>query len=307
MINIKLTEDEKWIKANRKRQKEIAALDMHGNKVVDTCSRCGAINVPSHKHYPTMCIECGKLYGRWKKAVRNNIQSELRRLKPILLQRYERLLKTDKDTASRCETFYKRVEQTEVTEMKQSIITHKACKQCGRDLDIERFRKYKPRGRGAYETSTGYYTICKDCESISNRAAAALKKGDEETLKLLREHYQTLSDKGLPLVTAAARRVLGVDDVVGHNSTFVGLLQRVSGRGGDGLAHDSDTVLLNNDMPDIELSKHCEKIRNREYTCADDAYEAHRRLTARFSSEELLSEMNALIEEWYDDEENADG
>ena len=269
--------------AIRNRYKRVAALDINGNQLVRTCSHCGASNVPCHKHRSSLCVECGKLYDRWLKAARDNIKSELRLLKPILLTRYDKAMAMDKSVATRSANFFEQVKQTEVDEMDSAI---KRCKQCGRELPVSRFRRYKSRGAGVRNTNTGYNTLCRDCESISNRAAAALKRGDEDTLSKLRTHYKALQDRGLPPVTASARRVLGEDVAVSRGvDTLDSLLAQVSGVG------------------ESDISRHCRLLRERAYSCVDEAYEVHKTLVARLTEAGLYEEANELLEDWFDEED----
>lgn len=96
----------------------------------------------------------------------------------------------------------------------------KVCKQCGRKLPVDSFRKYRPRGKGIYNTKQGRSTLCKNCESVNNivagierrEAAGTATVKDAENKQLLIAHYQQLIDLGLPPVTAAAKRLMGLDD-----------------------------------------------------------------------------------------------
>jgi hypothetical protein len=180
----------------------------------------------------------------------------------------------------------------EVQEMNKVEQTTKVCKQCGRELRVDHFRPYVPRGRGVYKTTTGRSTLCKDCESISSRAAAALKRNDEKTIEKLHHYYQALSDRGFPPVTSAARKILGVDTDDGSKSNLDSLLGEVLSAG----SKSPDKI-----RADIEV--HCRLLRERGYACADEAYEAHKRLIPCITDTTLLSELNELIEDWYDDED----
>lgn len=281
----KLSEEALNERAIRNRYKSVAALDIHGNRLVLTCSHCGASNVPCHKHRTSLCVDCGKLYERWLKAARKGIKSELRLLKPILLARYEKALATDKSVATRSAKFFEQVEQMEVNEMD---IISKMCKQCGRDLPIDKYRRYTARGAGMRYTMPGYNTICKDCESINNRAAAAMKRGDEAMIGKLREHYKVLQDRGFPPVTAAARRLLGVEaEVRDDRKSLDDLLAQVSGIG----------------VTDAE--RHCRLLRERSYVSVDEAYEVHKTLVAELTKEGLYEVATELLEQWFDDEEDA--
>ena len=155
----------------------------------------------------------------------------------------------------------------------------KICKQCGRTLDDECFRKTAPRGRGVYKTTQGSSTICRECESLNIRAHTALKKieaGIPVDTSQLRQHYQLLTDMGHPPVTAAARRLMGLEPLSASKET--------------------NTLLANTD-----LLMHIKKIRDRSYASFDEADEAHRRLEDRLKAAGLYEEENELLEVWYDE------
>lgn len=94
------------------------------------------------------------------------------------------------------------------------------CKQCGLELPVEEFKQYTPRGEGIRRTTVGRYTICKHCEKLSTYAAKLQKRfesGNATEIELqereaLRNYYDELVAKGLPLVTAPVRRLMGVAD-----------------------------------------------------------------------------------------------
>ena len=162
----------------------------------------------------------------------------------------------------------------------------KKCKQCGRKLPLDNFRKYSARGRGVYETKQGYYTICKDCESISNRARTAIANGNEKVTSRLTEHYKRLLDMGFPPVTAPAKQLL--------NWTK---------------ANDDDNDkledLLNKVAPAIEytIEDHCRLVRERGYASFSEADEVHKKLAKRLKEAGLYEEINDLMDEWYMDED----
>ena len=245
------------------------------------CKYCGATNVYTHSRRHNMCTECGKLYERWRKAVSNNIISELQLLKPLLLERYERGKEANSEPDNPAATMYEKILNTEVPEMIEQ--THKVCKQCGRRLPVDNFRQYAARGRGVYNTKQGRYTICKDCESISNRAAAALRSGNQEVIDKLTEHYQALLDKGFGPVTAPARQLLGATKAE---------------RKSEGL---DDMLRLVRQEDASELDEHCRLVRERGYASADEAYDAHKRLY-KSMPKALQDELNELIEDWFDEE-----
>ena len=152
----------------------------------------------------------------------------------------------------------------------------KTCKQCGRTLDEVCFRQTKSRSKGIYKTSTGSSTMCRECESLNNRAHAALRRGDTVAIETLRNHYQNLMDAGHPPVSAAARRLMGLEP-----------LQSV---------RETNSLLIN-----TELLAHIAKVRDRSYASFEEADAAHRRLADQLRASGLYGEANELLEEWYDE------
>ena len=162
----------------------------------------------------------------------------------------------------------------------------KTCKQCGRLLPEESFKQYPSRGRGVYQTTQGRHTICLECESISRRAAYAMKKGDEEVIEMLRNHYQMLQDRGYPPATAAAKDLMGVKN--GYTPKR---------RGKEAL---SDLLASVGQSPTVDFVA---KLERREFENADKAYEAHKPLITSLREEGKLEYVTALIEAWYDEED----
>lgn len=154
----------------------------------------------------------------------------------------------------------------------------RVCKQCGQELDESCFRKTKSRSTGRYQTNTGYSTLCKGCESLNQRAYAALKSGNLEAQEKLRAHYQRQWDElGLPPVTAAARRLLGLEDPADRP--------------------ESNKVLV-----DADLRIHAAKVRDRTYSTVEEADAVHRQLTDRLQAAGLYEETTNLLDDWYMDE-----
>lgn len=252
-----------------------AKLDVYGNRIVETCACCGGEMLLAHKHRTNMCVDCGKLMERWRKAVSGNVQSELRLLQPQLIQ----ILSAS--TSTKADELLKKVR--EVSIMRDSINreTTRVCKQCGRQLSlVDNYRRYVSRSKGVYATEPGYHTICKACESINMRADQAIKKGDQELINKLKTHYRALEAKGLPPVTAAARRLMGYYPDQPRN-TLDDLLAEVQGIG------------------ESELDRHCRLVRTRGYATFDEADREHRRLVDALKDAGLYEEINELMEDWY--------
>ena len=155
----------------------------------------------------------------------------------------------------------------------------KTCKQCGRTLPLESFRPYVPRGRGVYSTTTGRNTICKDCESLSSRAASALRRGDTEAIEKLTRYYKVLQERGYEPVTAPAKRLLGIVVKPGSRSNLDNAIQAMLG--------DSDVQL------------HYKKVQERSYASFDEADRVHKELTERLKQAGLYEVVNDLMDDWY--------
>lgn len=155
----------------------------------------------------------------------------------------------------------------------------KKCKQCGRMLEDDQFRPTKSRSRGIYKTTKlGSSSICRSCESLNVRAHKALKDGDEAAIEKLRTHYQKLHGIGLPPVTAAAKKLLGIVSPTDGRET------------NKALNYDYDVLV------------HAEAVRNRIYSSVDEADEVHKRLAERLKEAGLYAEISDLLDEWFMDE-----
>ena len=246
------------------------------------CNYCGTLNAVKHKHHTNRCVDCGKLYDRYRKALRRGTKSE------IILCGDRMLTRGTNGAPGLQDTFYNKISVT-IKSLKEEVImtaTHKTCKQCGRYLAIEEFRKYKPRGNGVYNTTQGYNTICKNCEAISSRASVALSKNDGATIQQLTEHYKLLQSRGFEPVTAPAKRLLGVDttkQAASRRATLRDLLDITQG---------------NNET---ELERHCRLVRQRGYASFEEADAVHRRLAGELSrlGPDVYEEINNLMDDWY--------
>lgn len=90
----------------------------------------------------------------------------------------------------------------------------KHCKQCGRDLPEEVFRKYSPRGKGIRKSTQGRNTTCITCERQNGAIAIIWRKEnkteeDKQTLKAAAEYYKKLVAAGNFPVGPYAKYILG--------------------------------------------------------------------------------------------------
>lgn len=169
----------------------------------------------------------------------------------------------------------------------------KECKQCGRMLDESKYRSYKPRGKGVYKKPkpVSSSTICRDCEALNQRAAVFLKKIDEgkpydgDALRKLQRYYNLLVANGRPPVTAAARRLIGLQPI--------------------DRTPTSRTVdeLLDSFVTEDSIAEHIDKVKQRAYASFEQADAVHRRLTPQLKEAGMYEEVNNLMDDWYMDED----
>ena len=162
----------------------------------------------------------------------------------------------------------------------------KVCKQCGRTLPDEFFRPYVARGRGIYSTTQGRHTICKDCESMSNRAAAALKKNDIVAIAKLTKYYETLQSRGYAPVTAPAKKLLGISTTQTKAASLDDAIQAMLGNTGTNECVD-------------KAQEHYKRIKERTYESAEEADRVHRTLEDSLRAAGLYEEATELLDEWY--------
>jgi hypothetical protein len=108
------------------------------------------------------------------------------------------------------------------------------------------------------------------------KALEAGQRVDEEKLNKLKTHYQMMLDMGYPLVTAAAKRLMGIDD---------------------GSSTNRETSV----DKDADLYAHILAVRNRTYSSFDEADEVHVRLAQRLHAVGLYEEVNNLMDEWFEE------
>ena len=278
------------------------------------CNYCGAVGAAAHQKYSDICWECATLLNRYRSAAAKGRYKNQVRVGKQLLER-------GRSASAVYRPLYAKIKE-EITMIEEQLNNnnvstddtgapqidlkpcsdpcdkpegtcsdpepqYKVCKQCGRKLRVDTsFRKYVPRGRGIYATTQGYHTLCKDCESISIRAANAIKCNDEEIMNKLREYYKILDSRGLPPVTKPARILLGVE-ADRPSAKLDALLSR----------------MLGEDPDESELDRHCRLVRERGYASFDEADAVHRTMTDKLKAAGLYEEINNLMDEWFDEED----
>lgn len=190
---------------------------------IDQCRLCGCTNPERHNKYTTMCVDCGKLYARYlKHGTKDSVTAGKQ-----LLSRCSG--NAAPDTITLITKIQKQLQEVEV--MKD---TSKVCKQCGRMLPIDEYRKYAARGKGIYDTSTGYHTVCRECENFNQTVNNAYRKPSEERtpkqvdlLQKAEELYKVLHSRGLEPKGRFAADVLGINKSVDTQSSTDRYLEMV--------------------------------------------------------------------------------
>ena len=133
---------------------------------------------------------------------------------------------------------------------------NKTCVQCGRLLPISSYRPYTPRGKGIYNTTVGYHTVCKECENFNQTVAVAYNSEartpkQDALLEQAKVLYETLHARGLAPKGRYAAAVLGLTKEVKKTSVdnYLAALMGI----GDELMDEYDRLLSLEltDEPDV--------------------------------------------------------
>ena len=133
---------------------------------------------------------------------------------------------------------------------------NKKCVQCGRTLPISSYRQYAPRGKGIYNTTVGYHTVCKECENFNQTVAVAYNSEARTPkqvalLEQAKALYETLHARGLAPKGRYAADVLGLTKEVKKTSVdnYLAALMGI----GDELMDEYDRLLSLEltDEPDV--------------------------------------------------------
>lgn len=181
--------------------------DAFGVQKIDECRICKKMNVDAHKKYRTMCVECGKLYARYlKKGSKDSLTAGKR-----LVDRCS--AHPNMETEHLIEQIKKQIKEASI-----SMNEQKVCKQCGRNLCVDAYRKYVSRSKGIYNTTTSYHTVCKECENFNQQVNNAYTKPIEirtpkqvELLSKAKILYEELHRRGLEPKGRYAAYVLGIN------------------------------------------------------------------------------------------------
>jgi len=173
------------------------------------------------------------------------------------------------------------------------LVDTKQCKQCGRILELDKFRKYSSRSRTKKEGPTGCNTVCKDCESINMKAYnlsrnTNLTQQDLEMLDKIKQHYTALMERGYPPVTAAARKLMNYEQPDGPAS----LVRAERSLSAFGEIANYTKV----------LTEHIQKIKDRSYASFDEADAKHKELVDKLRGAGLYEQATDLLDEWFMEE-----
>lgn len=181
--------------------------DAFGVIRVDECRICKVNYGIAHAKYSTMCVDCGKLYARYLKT---DTKDSFTAGKKLLSRCAPGVSLETEDLMAKIKKQLK-----EANNMQES----KVCKQCGRRLNIDAFRKYVPRGAGIYDTTVGRHTVCKECENFNQLVNTAYRKPvdkrtqkQNELLEKAKEFYEELHRRGLEPKGRYAADVLGISN-----------------------------------------------------------------------------------------------
>lgn len=194
-------------------------IDNKGTRIVDECRVCHKFDREAHRKHPTMCSSCGALYERFMKTGTKDSDTAARKLLAVI--------KPDQTD----ELYNKLIRRT--TMSGSNSRGRKACKQCGRMLEMDNFRKYVPRGTGKYTTTVGRHTICMECERFNQTINNTYKRDtrspeQEQLLEQAKALYKTLADRGLEPKGRYAADVLGISQtkVVDTTASYINMLMQ---------------------------------------------------------------------------------
>ena len=177
---------------------------------------------------------------------------------------------------------------------------YKVCKQCGRMLRIDAYRKYVSRSKGKYETTTGHHTVCRECENFNQQVNNAYSKpaemrsnAQELLLDKAKHLYEELHRRGLEPKGRYAVEVLGLNNKTGKlgaaDSYIASVLNGNSGRGGKG--KDKDLQERGHELLEMELTQEPEVYQDLVDTWREEIVGPDGRVSA-----EYLDLFNAVAE-----------
>lgn len=198
----------------KRQERDRHRLDADGARSVDTCRICSRNNAQAHSKYTTMCTECGRLYARYMKT---GTKDSLTAGKKLLSRCAAKIPMETQDLMHRI--------RKQLQEVNKMEVTKKKCKQCGRTLSIEAYRRYTPRGRGIYDTTTGYHTVCKECENFNQTVNSAYSRPEsertpyqQELLVKAKTVYEKLHSSGLEPKGRYAKDILNIHKETTHST-----------------------------------------------------------------------------------------
>lgn len=246
-----LERDASFLRQDRARH----IIDAFGVPRIDECRICKDACTDGHRKYTTMCNECGKLYARYvKKNSKDSITAGKK-----LVDRCKAPISDE--TRALIEQIKK--QEADVIMCEQKVC--KQCKQCGRDLPVDAYRRYVSRGKGIYDTSTGYHTVCKECENFNQQVNNVYRKPVEartqaqvDLLSKAKTLYEALQRRGLEPKGRYAADLLGLTigrDAVSSTDSYLASLLEEPVQEGSTQGQVDEYLCRGNELLSMELTE----------------------------------------------------
>lgn len=139
---------------------------------------------------------------------------------------------------------------------------YKVCKQCGRMLRIDAYRKYVSRSKGKYETTTGHHTVCRECENFNqqvnnaySRPAEMRSNAQELLLDKAKHLYEELHRRGLEPKGRYAAEVLGLNNKTGKFGAADNYIASVLNCNSGVVGKDKDLQEQGQELLEMELTQ----------------------------------------------------
>ena len=137
---------------------------------------------------------------------------------------------------------------------------YKVCKQCGRMLRIDAYRKYVSRSKGKYETTTGHHTVCRECENFNqqvnnaySRPAEMRSNAQELLLDKAKHLYEELHRRGLEPKGRYAAEVLGLNNKTGKVGAADSYIATILSHKSGAISKDKDKDLQEQGQELLEM------------------------------------------------------
>lgn len=254
-----------------------------GPELLEECPYCGKSQADRYPHRRHMCVDCGRMYERFRTAMRAKNSKSL----DAIMQHYNAKVAQRKRIPKEVQD---ELDRRFLNKDKGVRTVMKECVQCKRTLEEDSFIQYKSKSTGKYETTTGRHTVCKECESLNSRAYQLHKTGcvDDKNYQDMLTFYRVVLKRGGKVPTIG-RRMMGLDTMVKEQSTMPSLLAEFIG--GDEAATKEDVSLL-------VLAEHLKKLKRQSYPSLVDAQERQQELAEALKVAGLYDESDKALEDW---------